>query len=111
MVELSLSPLDAIFGSLADPIRRDILRRVSRKEMTITDVAEPYDVTFAAVSKHLKVLEKAKLIIKRKQGREQVVALAPAAIKDAAQYLKAYEKLWNNRLDSLEKYLSTLPPL
>lgn len=109
MVELSLSPLDAIFGSLADPIRRDILRRVAKKEMTISDVAQPYSVTFAAISKHLKVLEKAKLIIKRKQGREQVVTLAPEAIKDAADYLKAYEKLWNNRLDNLEKYLSTFP--
>lgn len=109
MVELSLSPLDAIFGSLADPIRRDILRRVAKKEMTISDVAQPYSVTFAAISKHLKVLEKAKLIIKRKQGREQVVTLAPAAIKDASDYLRDYEKLWNNRLDNLEKYLSTFP--
>jgi DNA-binding transcriptional ArsR family regulator len=123
MVELSLSPpvlglrarqglerLDAIFGSLADPIRRDILRRVAKKEMSISDVAEPYSVTFAAISKHLKVLEKAKLIIKRKQGREQVVQLAPEAIKDAAKYLKTYEKIWNNRLDNLETYLSTFPP-
>lgn len=111
MVELSLSPLDAIFGSLADPIRRDILQRVAKKEMTISAIAQRYDVTFAAISKHLKVLEKAKLVIKRRKGREQVVSLAPAAIKDATEYLKAYEKLWNNRLDSLEKYLSSLPPL
>jgi DNA-binding transcriptional ArsR family regulator len=110
MVELSLSPLDAIFGSLADPIRRDILRRVAKKEMTITDIAERYDVTFAAISKHLKVLEKAKLVIKRRKGREQVVTLAPDAIKDAASYLKTYEKIWNNRLGNLETYLSSFPP-
>jgi DNA-binding transcriptional ArsR family regulator len=109
MVELSLSPLDAIFGSLADPIRRDILRRIAKKEMTISDIAEPYNVTFAAISKHLKVLEKAKLVIKRRKGREQVVTLAPAAIKDAAKYLQTYEKIWNNRLDNLETYLSTFP--
>ncbi len=111
MVELSLSPLDAIFGSLADPIRRDILCRVAKKEMTISDIAERYDVTFAAISKHLKVLEKAQLVIKRRKGREQVVTLAPDAIKDAAAYLKTYEKMWNNRLDNLEQYLSSLPPL
>ncbi len=110
MVELSLSPLDAIFGSLADPIRRDILSRVAKKEMTISAIAERYDVTFAAISKHLKVLEKAKLVIKRRKGREQVVTIAPDTLHDAAKYLKAYEKLWNNRLDNLEKYLSTLPP-
>lgn len=110
MVELSLNPLDAIFGSLADPTRRDILVRVAKKEMSIGAIAEHYSLTFAAISKHLKVLEQAKLIIKRRKGKEQMVQLAPEAIKDAAAYLQEYEKLWNNRLDRLEHYLSSLPP-
>lgn len=109
MVELSLSPLDAIFGSLADPIRRDILRRVSKKEMSISDIAKPYPVTFAAISKHLKVLEKAKLIMKRRQGKEQMIQVVPAALLEAEVYLRQYEKLWNNRLDNLEAYLKTMP--
>ncbi len=111
MVELTLNPLslDAIFQSLADPTRRDILRRVSKKEMSIGDIAKPYSMTFAAISKHLNVLEKARLIIKKRKGKEQIVQLSPAAFKDATAYLQQYEKMWNNRLDSLEKYLSTFP--
>jgi DNA-binding transcriptional ArsR family regulator len=111
MVELHLDPLglNAIFGSLADPTRRDILRRVAKQEMSVSDIAKPYKLTFAAISKHLKVLENAKLILKRKQGKEQMVQLAPATIKETMAYLTEYEKIWNNRLDRLEQYLATFP--
>ena len=112
MVELTLDPLglDAIFRSLADPTRRDILKRVAKKQLSISDIAKPYKMTLAAISKHLKVLEHAKLIVKRRQGKEQIVQLSPAAFNDAAKYLKYYERLWNDRLDSLELYLQTIPP-
>ncbi len=108
MVESSLK-LDIIFGSLADPTRRAILKQVSVKEMSIGEIAKPYDLTFAAVSKHLKILEKAELIIKRRYGKQQMVQLSPKAFKEANGYLKHYEEMWNNRLDSLETYLATLP--
>ena len=108
MVEYSFS-LDSVFGSLAHPIRRDILRRAAREELSVGELARPYKLTFAAISKHLKILEKAQLIIKRRQGKEQMITVKPAAIKDAAKYLSSYEKVWNDRLDSLEKYLSTFP--
>lgn len=108
MVELSLS-LDSIFGSLADPTRRDILMRVSREELSVGDIAEPYNLTFAAISKHLKVLEKAKLIIKRRKGREQIVRMAPESITEATAFLQEYQRLWENRLDALEQYLASLP--
>ncbi len=108
MVEYSIR-LDAIFGCLADPIRRDILRRVAEQELSIGEVAKPYKMTFAGISKHLKILEKAKLIIKKRWGRRQLVQLAPSTVKDASDYLKQYERLWNDRLDSLENYLSTFP--
>lgn len=103
--------MDLIFGSLASAIRRDMLMRVAKEEMSVSDVAKPYlrKLTFAAVSKHLKVLEKAKLIIKRRKGKEQIVVLAPEAMKDATRYLQAYEKIWNERFDRLEQYLSTFP--
>jgi DNA-binding transcriptional ArsR family regulator len=101
--------LDSIFGSLSDPTRRDILRRVAVKSMSISEIAEPYDVSLAAVSKHLKILEKAELILKKRFGKEQHVELRPKAFKNAAAYLREYEKLWNARLDSLERYLSTFP--
>lgn len=104
MVEYTLT-LDSIFGSLADPTRRDILKRVAKRELSVSEVARPYDLTLAAVSKHLKILERAKLIIKRRRGKQQLVQLSPTAFKDAANYLKHYEVLWNERFDALEKYL------
>lgn len=105
MVEYTLS-LDSIFASLADPTRRDILRRVSGEELSVGEIAQPYDLTFAAVSKHLKVLERAKLIIKRRRGKEQMVQLAPRALADAAEYLQWYQQFMESRLDSLEDYLN-----
>ena len=104
MVEYALS-LDNIFSSLADPTRRDILKRVSNAELSIGEIAKPYDLTFAAVSKHLKVLERAKLIMKRRRGKEQMVSLAPRALADAAEYLDWYRQLMEARYDSLENYL------
>ncbi len=107
MVELTLN-LDLVFGSLADPTRRDILRRVAQKELSISDISKAYKLTFAAISKHLQVLERAKLVIKRRQGKEQMVKMAPQAVVAAADFLTEYQKLWDDRLDSLEKYLKTL---
>lgn len=107
MVEYSLH-LDSIFGSLADPTRRDILKRVALEELSVGDIAKYYDMTFAAISKHLKVLEKAKLILKRRQGREQYIQLSPAALEEASEYLVKYKEMWESRLDSLENYLSSI---
>jgi DNA-binding transcriptional ArsR family regulator len=106
MVEYAFTtPLDSIFGSLADPTRRDILRRLLGGNMSIGQIAEPYDLTFAAISKHLKVLEEARLIIKRKNGRERVVCLAPQTLAEADNYLGQYRLMWQDRFDSLEQYL------
>ncbi|HYH74610.1 MAG TPA: metalloregulator ArsR/SmtB family transcription factor [Candidatus Saccharimonadales bacterium] len=94
--------LDGLFGSLADPIRRDILRRLISAQYTIGQIASEYDISFAAVAKHLQVLQKAQLIIKQRRGKEQVVSIAPQALQDASYYLKQYESLWNDRFDRLE---------
>jgi DNA-binding transcriptional ArsR family regulator len=98
--------LDGIFGALSDMTRRDILRRVAKEEMSVGEVAKSYDLTFAAVSKHLKVLEKASLIVKRRRGKEQMVSLAPQALADAAEYLEWYHQLMKVRFDALENYLN-----
>jgi DNA-binding transcriptional ArsR family regulator len=98
--------LDSIFGSLADPTRRDILRRVATTEMSVSDIAKPYDLTLAAISKHLGVLERARLIVKRRQGKEQIVALSPTAFADANEYLQWYQQFMQVRLDSLDNYLN-----
>lgn len=105
MVEYSLQ-LDSIFGSLADPTRRDILRRVARSELTVSEISAPYDMSLAAVSKHLKILEKAKLIIKRRHGKQQMVQAAPKTLHDAEKYLEQYRQMWEGRLDALDEYLS-----
>jgi len=105
MVEYGLN-LDSIFGSLADPTRRDILQRVADHEQTVGELADKYkNLSLAAVSKHLKVLEKACLIVKRRQGKQQYVQLAPAALVGAEEYLQQYGLILEKRLDSLEKYL------
>jgi len=97
--------LDGLFGSLADPIRRDILRRLMNAQFTVSQIAESYDISLAAVAKHLNVLEKATLVIKQRRGKEQVVSISPEALKDASQYLAQYEALWNYRFDALDTVL------
>jgi DNA-binding transcriptional ArsR family regulator len=97
--------LDGLFGSLADPIRRDILQRLIKSQSTVSPIAQQYNISFAAVSKHLTVLERAKLIKKERRGREQIVRIVPQAMKDASYYLKPYEVLWNNRFNKLDKVL------
>ncbi len=105
MVEYTLR-LNSIFSCLADPTRRDILRHLENAELTVGEIAKFYKLTYAAISKHLKSMEKAKLITKRREGKQQVVKLSPAALKDADQFLRHYEKLWNDRFDALEIYLA-----
>ena len=99
------SPLDSIFSSLADPTRRDILRRLRSKEHSVGELAARYDLTFAAVSKHLQVLERAQLVRKRRKGREQQVELISQSFKKADAYLEQYRKSWSERLDRLETFL------
>lgn len=105
MVEYSTLNLDLVFHSLADPTRRDILDRVSRSSLSVGQIARDYNLTFAAVSKHLKVMEKARLVTKKRRGKEQVVSAAPATVKDASAYLRRYEVMWNKRFNALEQYL------
>jgi DNA-binding transcriptional ArsR family regulator len=105
MVEYNVQ-LDLIFSSLADPTRRDIFQRVTGSEQTISQIAEHYKMSFAAVSKHLKILEKAKLISKRKNGRQQLVIAQPTSLKTIEDYLNQHEQLWNKRFDVLEQLLN-----
>jgi DNA-binding transcriptional ArsR family regulator len=107
MVEYSLN-YDSIFGSLADPTRRDMLRRVALGELTISELAAPYKLTFGAVSKHLLVLEKAKIITKRRRGKEQLVSLDPTALKIAANLISEYEALWEERFNRLDNVLKDI---
>ena len=105
MVEC-IGNLDSIFSSLADPIRRDILRRVTFRELNVSEIALPYPVSLAAISKHLKILERAQLITKRKHGKEQFVTISPAALQQADEYINQYATLWGARYDRLEAFLN-----
>jgi DNA-binding transcriptional ArsR family regulator len=104
MVEQS-NELDAVFGSLSDPTRRDILKKVSKKNMSVGEIAMHYKLTFSAVAKHLDVLHRAKLIQKHRRGKEQIVSISPHALAAATHYLETYTQRWENRLDSLDRYL------
>jgi DNA-binding transcriptional ArsR family regulator len=100
----STAKLDFIFHALSDPTRRSILRAVSARERTVGEIAKPYRVSLAAVSKHLKVLESADLIHREKRGSFQVVRLNAQALKTAEEWLSYYEKFWNQSLDALQTY-------
>lgn len=104
MVEYTLQ-LDSIFASLADPTRRDILSKVARKEYSVGELVSHYHVSFAAISKHLKVLESAKLIVKRKEGKKNMVSLAPGALKSADEYLEQYRQTWEQKFKKLDALL------
>lgn len=104
MVEYTVH-LDSIFGSLADPTRRDILSQVARHEHSVGELVAKYDMSFAAISKHLKVMEKARLIKKRKEGKKHMVSLAPGALRSADDYLAQYRQMWQSRYDKLDALL------
>lgn len=105
MVEYTAS-LDTVFASLAHPTRRDILWRLQNsRELTVSEVAAPYSMSLAAVSKHLNLLRKAHLIMKRVQGKTHYVSLEPATMQQAMSYLQQYETTWNQRLDRLQQVM------
>lgn len=104
MVEQSIN-LDTVFQALADQTRRDILKRVIKTELSISNLAEPYKMSFAAIAKHVSVLESAKLVSKRREGKQQIISASPKTIAVATNYLEQYEKMWTTRFDSLEQVL------
>jgi DNA-binding transcriptional ArsR family regulator len=101
-------PLSATFAALADPTRRAILARLSRGEMSVNDLAKPFKISGPAVSKHLKVLERAGLITRARIAQRRPCRLAPKALRSIDDWLAGYRRLWDARLDRLDDYLSTL---
>lgn len=100
--------LDRLFHALADPTRRAILAQLAREgEARISDLAQPFRMTFPAISKHVRVLESAGLLKRRVQGREHHCRLQPRPLKDAADWLAEYRVFWEQSLDALERYLAT----
>ncbi|MCL6707065.1 metalloregulator ArsR/SmtB family transcription factor [Pseudomonas sp. R2.Fl] len=103
-------PLSETLSALADPTRRAILARLSTGEATVNELAEPFDMSLPAVSKHLKVLERAGLISRSRSAQWRPCRLEPEPLKAVDGWLAEYRRLWEQRLDRLESYLATLKP-
>jgi DNA-binding transcriptional ArsR family regulator len=106
MVEQTLSALDDVFHALGDPTRRAMLRRLATGERSIGELAAPFSMSFAAASKHVKVLESAGLVRRRVQGRSHFCRLDPAPLAAATEWLRFYEDFWTGRLDALDAALA-----
>ena len=103
--ELTDDDVNRMFRALADATRRDIVRRTLLAEVSVTQLAESYDMSFAAVQKHVAVLEEARLVTKEQRGRERMVRGDPERIRQAQRLLDRFEEIWRSRVDRLDALL------
>ena len=102
----SATDLDEVFGALSDPTRRQILTTLAKGERTVSELAEPFQMSLPAISKHLGVLERAGLINRERQGRVRRCSLEPEPLADALEWIAAYGRFWEERLESLDLLLA-----
>jgi DNA-binding transcriptional ArsR family regulator len=102
MVEFDSPQLDTVFHALGDPTRRGMLARLALGESSIGELAQPFDMSFAGASKHVKVLEDAGLVARRKEGRTHVITLEAGPLAEAERWLRQWEKFWSARLDRFQ---------
>ena len=105
MVELQQAQLDSVFHALGDPTRRQMLRELSKGERTVGQLAEPFAISLAAASKHIKALESAGLIRREVQGRVHTCSLDARPLHAGAEWLRHYERFWTRKLDALQAIL------
>jgi DNA-binding transcriptional ArsR family regulator len=105
---MSADQLSVTFAALADPTRRAILAHLSKGEASVTELAKPFEMSLPAISKHLKVLERAKLIARSREAQWRPCQIKAEPLKDAADWLEAYRQFWEENLDRLEDYLHEL---
>ncbi len=105
MIASQPQELNRVFLALGHPVRRQILARLAQGEATVTDIAEPFDLSLNAISKHLKVLERAGLIERQVLGREHYCHICPEPLKEASEWLAYYQAFWTSRLDAMEQEL------
>ena len=108
MVNYSPRLLDRTFAALADPTRRRILEHLAQGDRCVTDLARPHRMSLPAVSKHLRVLERAGLIRRQRHGRVHQLKLEAKPMKDAQQWIERYRRFWEENLDRLDDYLMKL---
>lgn len=105
---MSTDPLSQKFAALADPTRRAILARLCDGEASVNELAEPFDMSLAAVSKHLKVLERAGLISRGREAQWRPARLEPMGLKGIAEWIEHYRRYWDQSFDRLEEYLRNI---
>ncbi len=105
MVELQTPQMNSVFHALGDATRRTMLRDLARGERTVSELAEPFAMSLAAASKHIRVLEHAGLIRREVRGRTHICRLDPGPLASAHEWLNFYERFWTSRLDELERLL------
>jgi DNA-binding transcriptional ArsR family regulator len=105
MVEYLAPELDPVFHALGDATRRSMLRRLADGDLTVGQLAEPFDISLAAASKHIKSLETAGLIRREVRGRTHICRLEPGPLASAHEWLGYYERFWTDRLDALDRLL------
>jgi DNA-binding transcriptional ArsR family regulator len=100
--------LDAVFAALADPTRRAIIERLSRSEARVTELAEPFDMSLNAVSKHIRVLEASGVITRRRSGRDHILAINAHSLDEVDNWIERTRRYWEKRLDAMERLLVQL---
>ena len=103
--------LDDVLAAIADPTRRAILDRLARGPARVTDVAEPFEMSLAAVSKHVQTLERAGLVRRARRGREHTITLHARPLRQVVRWTLRYERFWNEHLDRLEVFFSQTGPI
>jgi DNA-binding transcriptional ArsR family regulator len=99
-----MNNLSAVLGAISHPSRRAIIAQLAKGPARVTEIAEPFDMSLNAVSKHLKVLEQAGLVRREKQGRDHVIEFRGEPLRQVAGWVHEYERFWNEHLDRLESY-------
>lgn len=105
---MTTDQLSSTFAALADPTRRDILAHLMSGEATVSELAEPFDISMPAISKHLKVLERAGLISRSREAQRRPCRIEPEPLKGAAEWMENYRMAWEKRLNRLHDYLHAL---
>jgi DNA-binding transcriptional ArsR family regulator len=106
MVQHSTRNIDRVMAAIADPTRRAILERLARGPARISDIAEPFPMSLTGFCKHVRVLERARLVRRRRRGRENTLQLSPEPLRAVADWILNYEHFWNERLDRLESFFA-----
>jgi DNA-binding transcriptional ArsR family regulator len=100
--------LDAVFAALADPTRRAIIERLSRGEARVTEVAEPFDMSLNAVSKHIRVLETSGMVVRHRKGRDHILSINTRSLDEVDGWISRMHRYWEERLDAMERLLREL---